>query len=333
MAGGARYPDPAGAAVSEPAAPPLRFDDQGLIPVTVQDAVSGDVLMVAFMNAEALAATRRTGLAHFWSRSRGRLWRKGETSGNTQAVEDIFVNCERTSLLLRVRQTGAVCHDGYPTCYYRRLEPDGGLSVVVDRSFDPALVYGDQSAAPLPDGPALAAATRLLYGAYAHLRDHDLAAVSGTASRLRAERPEIERRLADELEELAGVLDGSHAHADPQADVVLEGSQVVYWTTLVAVRDRVTWAALRMDRALATGEAGMDPRMVARILRAEAERWRLGPGDEETAPRCHATLALVGQACLTAGVDPLDVVRHDLRSLRERPYLADYFRAAEGPSD
>jgi phosphoribosyl-AMP cyclohydrolase len=107
-----------------------------------QDVETGDVLMVAFMNEAALAETRRTGRAHYWSRSRNRLWRKGETSGHEQLVEGIFVNCEENSVLLRVRQIGAVCHDGYPTCYYRRLEPDGSLAVVRDRAFDPDAVSG-----------------------------------------------------------------------------------------------------------------------------------------------------------------------------------------------
>ncbi|MCC6312516.1 MAG: phosphoribosyl-AMP cyclohydrolase [Thermomicrobiales bacterium] len=188
------------------AEPSVRWGDDGLIPVVTQDERSGDVLMVAFMNAEALAATRATGYVHYWSRSRGKLWCKGETSGNRQQVVAIFVNCDRNSLLLRVRQTGAVCHDGYPTCYYRRLEPDDSLTMVRERVFDPAEVYGVDSNNLLTD------ATRLLYGAYAWLRDHDLSAESGTSRRLRIEDGTIEGRVADELTELAGVLDGSHRH-------------------------------------------------------------------------------------------------------------------------
>jgi phosphoribosyl-AMP cyclohydrolase len=99
----------------------IRFGEDGLAPVVVQDTVTGDVLMLAFMNEEALRLTRETGKAHFWSRSRGTLWRKGETSGHEQLVDAIRVNCERNSLLLLVRQIGAVCHDGYSTCYYREI--------------------------------------------------------------------------------------------------------------------------------------------------------------------------------------------------------------------
>jgi phosphoribosyl-AMP cyclohydrolase len=85
----------------------IRFDADGLVPVVAQDAVTGDVLMLAYMNDEALRLTAATGYAHYWSRGRQKLWRKGETSGHTQIVDEILVNCERNSLLLLVRQTGA----------------------------------------------------------------------------------------------------------------------------------------------------------------------------------------------------------------------------------
>ena len=106
----------------------VQFGADGLAPVVVQDAVSGDVLMLAYMNEDALRLTHETGRAHYWSRGRNALWRKGETSGHEQMVDEIRVNCERNSLLLLVRQVGAVCHDGYPTCFYRRAGPDGSLT-------------------------------------------------------------------------------------------------------------------------------------------------------------------------------------------------------------
>ncbi len=121
----------------------IRFDAQGLVPVVVQSADDDAVLLLAYMNQEALQATLRTGRAHFWSRSRGKLWRKGETSGREQVVEGLYINCEDNSLLLRVRQQGAAaCHTGHPTCYYRRLDPDGAWRTVQERAFDPAEVYG-----------------------------------------------------------------------------------------------------------------------------------------------------------------------------------------------
>jgi phosphoribosyl-AMP cyclohydrolase len=101
-----------------------KFDAAGLLTAVVQDEASGEVLMVAFMDAEALEKTRETGLAHFHSRSRGKLWLKGETSGNTLAVEQILVDCDQDALVLKVRPAGPVCHTGARSCFYRALEGD-----------------------------------------------------------------------------------------------------------------------------------------------------------------------------------------------------------------
>jgi phosphoribosyl-AMP cyclohydrolase len=100
----------------------LKFDERGLIPAVVQDQDSGEVLMVAWMNAEALEKTRITGQAHFWSRSREKLWRKGETSGNVLSVHEIRVDCDADTLLLRVKPAGPACHTGERSCFYRVLE-------------------------------------------------------------------------------------------------------------------------------------------------------------------------------------------------------------------
>lgn len=102
-----------------------KYDPAGLIGAIVQDGVSGEVLMFAFMDAEALAATRSTGLAHFHSRSRGRLWQKGETSGNVLHVHQILVDCDQDALVLKVRPAGPACHTGEFSCFYRDLGPDG----------------------------------------------------------------------------------------------------------------------------------------------------------------------------------------------------------------
>lgn len=101
-----------------------RFDDKGLISAVVTDAETGAVLMVAFMDAEALDATRRTGKAHFHSRSRGRLWMKGESSGHVLEVTEILVDCDQDALVVKARPAGPTCHTGAPTCFYRRLEGD-----------------------------------------------------------------------------------------------------------------------------------------------------------------------------------------------------------------
>jgi phosphoribosyl-AMP cyclohydrolase len=98
------------------------FDEKGLVPVVVQDARTGQVLMVAWMNAEALRLTRETGEVHFWSRSRQTLWHKGETSGNKLAVADLWVDCDADTLLVRVDPAGPACHTGATSCFYRRLE-------------------------------------------------------------------------------------------------------------------------------------------------------------------------------------------------------------------
>jgi len=120
----------------------LKFDRQGLIPAIIQDDTTNEVLLVAFMNEEALQRTRETGYIHFFSRSRNKIWHKGEQSGNVQEVRSIFLNCEENSLLIRVVQHGgAACHDGYKSCYYRRLLPNDTYQTIAERVFDPAEVY------------------------------------------------------------------------------------------------------------------------------------------------------------------------------------------------
>ena len=94
----------------------------GLIPVVVQDASTREVLMMAYTDRNALQETLRTGYAHYWSRSRHRLWRKGETSGNVQKVKNIFVDCDKDTLLFQVEQKGPACHTGQKTCFHNRLE-------------------------------------------------------------------------------------------------------------------------------------------------------------------------------------------------------------------
>lgn len=102
----------------------LQFDEKGLVPAVVQESDTDEVLMMGFMNAEALKKTYDLGLVTFWSRSRGELWTKGETSGNRLRLDKIFFNCEDNSLLVKARLEGdAVCHTGNRTCYFRELEP------------------------------------------------------------------------------------------------------------------------------------------------------------------------------------------------------------------
>lgn len=115
----------------------LKFEN-GLIPVIVQDAASREVLMLAYANDDAIRRTRSTGFAHYYSRSRKKLWKKGEESGHFQMVRRILVDCDEDCLIYEVEQTGAACHTGYASCFYRTMDGE----VVGKKVFDPKRVYG-----------------------------------------------------------------------------------------------------------------------------------------------------------------------------------------------
>ena len=118
----------------------------GLVPAIIQDAASGDILMLGFMNDVALAETQRTREVVFFSRSRNRLWKKGESSGHVLRVRDIRVDCDADSLLVRVDPVGpGVCHEGYRSCFFRSMTSDGATQVIDRRAFDPEEVYGQQT--------------------------------------------------------------------------------------------------------------------------------------------------------------------------------------------
>jgi phosphoribosyl-AMP cyclohydrolase len=113
----------------------------GLVPAVAQDADTGEVLMLAWMNREAYEETLRTGRACYYSRSRGKLWRKGEESGHVQEVREVYLDCDADTILLKVHQIGgAACHEGYRSCFFRKVEGDR-LQVVGERVFDPKQVY------------------------------------------------------------------------------------------------------------------------------------------------------------------------------------------------
>jgi phosphoribosyl-AMP cyclohydrolase len=115
----------------------------GLLPTVIQDASSGEVLMLGFMNEEAYAATQASGEVTFFSRSRNKLWRKGEQSGHVLKVRDIRVDCDVDALLIQVEAIGpGVCHEGYRSCFFRKISADGESTVVAERTFDPKSVYG-----------------------------------------------------------------------------------------------------------------------------------------------------------------------------------------------
>ncbi|MGD9497115.1 MAG: phosphoribosyl-AMP cyclohydrolase [Armatimonadota bacterium] len=121
----------------------LKFNDQGLIPAVVCDHATGEVLMVAWMNEAALRQTVETGRATYWSRSRQRLWVKGETSGNVQTVRWVRIDCDGDVLMLGVEQTGGACHEGYRSCFYRELR-EGQWATFCERCFDPDEAYHKQ---------------------------------------------------------------------------------------------------------------------------------------------------------------------------------------------
>ena len=121
------------------APPKLAFEDEEYLPAIAQDADSGEVLMLAYVTPEALERTRETGRAHYYSRSREELWEKGATSGHTQHVEEIRVDCDGDALLYLIDQEGGACHTGYRSCFYRTIDGD----VVGEQVFDPEDVYDE----------------------------------------------------------------------------------------------------------------------------------------------------------------------------------------------
>ena len=115
----------------------------GLIPAIIQDHATKEVLMLGFVDENALACTQRSGEVHFFSRSRHRLWKKGETSGHVLRVREILVDCDADALLIRVEAIGpGVCHEGYRTCFFRQLQTDGTSRVIAEKTFSQAEVYG-----------------------------------------------------------------------------------------------------------------------------------------------------------------------------------------------
>jgi phosphoribosyl-AMP cyclohydrolase len=124
--------------------PDFKSRPDGLLPAVAQDAATGEVLMLAWMNAEAYAETLASGRTVYYSRSRGRLWRKGEESGNVQLVRGVFIDCDADTILLKVEQVGgAACHEGYTSCFFREITREG-VKFVGERIFDPKKVYRDK---------------------------------------------------------------------------------------------------------------------------------------------------------------------------------------------
>ncbi|HEV8661648.1 MAG TPA: bifunctional phosphoribosyl-AMP cyclohydrolase/phosphoribosyl-ATP diphosphatase HisIE [Candidatus Methylomirabilis sp.] len=179
----------------------LTFDAQGLIPAVIQDDANGDVLMVAYMNREALEKTLRSGLTHFYSRSRRRIWQKGETSGHIQRVRSVHLDCDADALLLRVEQVVAACHTGNRSCFFTRLKPDGLRTEEGELRFDPAVVYGGLPA--------------VLQRVFATVRGRKAAAPPGSyvGDLFAAGRERILKKIGEETTELLLAAQGGEREA------------------------------------------------------------------------------------------------------------------------
>ena len=133
----------------------IKWNPNGLAPMILQDETSREVLMLGWVNTEALAKTIETKTAHFWSRSRKKLWKKGESSGHVQIVKELRLDCDADVILAMVESRGPACHKGYRSCFFRRLEPlgpDGELVTLAEREFDPGEVYGGKATGGIHHG-------------------------------------------------------------------------------------------------------------------------------------------------------------------------------------
>ncbi|MBA3455226.1 MAG: bifunctional phosphoribosyl-AMP cyclohydrolase/phosphoribosyl-ATP diphosphatase HisIE [Deltaproteobacteria bacterium] len=175
-----------------------QYDDRGLVPCVVQDAAAGTVLMVAWMNAEALRLTRETGVVHFWSRSRQALWKKGETSGNTLALIELRLDCDRDTVLVRARPAGPACHTGAPTCFFTHDDSTEDDGVPAPTMEGPGFTPG-----PEADGAQIIVRLAQILAAR---RDAATPEKSYTRSLLDAGMPKILAKIAEESGELAAEL-------------------------------------------------------------------------------------------------------------------------------
>lgn len=206
------------------------YDDRGLVPCVVQDAVAGTVLMVAWMNADALRLTRETQVVHFWSRSRGALWKKGETSGNTLALVELRVDCDGDTLLARVRPAGPACHTGATTCFF---ETDAGAK---------------DDGIPSEEGAQILARLAQILEAR---RDAASGEKSYTRSLLDAGMPKILAKIAEESGELAAELpDG------PEDKVVHETADLLFHVMVGLTARRIPIERVFAELARRFGTSG-----------------------------------------------------------------------------
>ena len=209
----------------------VRFDAQGLVPAVAQDALTGEVRMVAFMSREALALTLSTGVAHFHSRSRGRLWKKGESSGHTLAVGRVLLDCDGDCVLLMVEPAGPTCHTGAPSCFSRAATADGWAEVE----------------APHPAASELFATIEARKSAPAGAKP------SYTRALLDAGAARIGEKLREEADELARAVAGESA-----ARVSSEAGDVVYHLMVGLALREVSWRDVLRELARRAGRSGIE---------------------------------------------------------------------------
>lgn len=214
----------------------VKYDDKGLVCAVAQDSLSGQVRMVAWMNAAALERTLESGLATFYSRSRAQLWTKGETSGNTLAVESVHLDCDGDTLLLRVRASGPSCHTGQPTCFFQELSRDGVRETEV------------------PPATFLGALERELVA-----RQHSSATKSYTKSLLDRGVGAIGDKVREEASELVQALT-----SESDERVLSEAADLVYHV-MVGLRARgLSWSGVIEVLAARFGQSGLEEKAARR---------------------------------------------------------------------
>jgi len=236
-----------GAMLAEPT-----YDDRGLVPCVVQDATTGTVLMLAWMNAEALRLTRETRTVHFWSRSRQALWKKGETSGHTLAVVELRLDCDLDAVLVRAHPAGPTCHTGRASCFFHR---DGGPAEAAAGAHAeapddaPDDVIDDELDDVIDDGPALPILLRL--AKIIDARRDSTAEKSYTKSLLAAGMPKILAKIAEEHGELAAELP-----TGDDAKVIHETADLVFHVMVGLAARRIPIDAVLAELARRFGTSG-----------------------------------------------------------------------------
>lgn len=229
----------------------LKWDSRGLLPAVVQDASTGAVLMLAWMNAEALERTRTTGFAHFYSRSRQALWKKGETSGNKLAVRELRVDCDADAILVMAEPAGPTCHTGARSCFYRVMNADGSTS---------------EDSGPAPVQARDAHVLARLESVLRQRRDSASAETSYTKSLLDGGLAKIAAKIAEEQRELIDELDGGDDSA-----VIHETADLLFHMMVGLVARDIPMDAVWRELGRRSGVSGHDEKAARKSETAPAE--------------------------------------------------------------